>query len=312
MGWFWADKVTPTDNNNNSNTVGITNNNTNNNSTSACPVMHNSNNNNNNNESACPVMHNNSSGGGNGNEQYSHGSDVPAGLNPLNYIPKDLSSTEKQPGQKLSLTTNKTISSIPRGEQQGKWEYPSAQQMYNAMVRKGKIDSHETLQEDTVEAMVQIHNFLNESCWYEILRWEKPYTDQSHLEPKLLKFMGKPGVLTPRARINHYLSYVFPWYFHRDLPFDRHDWIVLRGEPNNSNSSGSSSSSSTTAVAASTEPKYTQIRYVLDFYGGPDDANGMPTFSVDVRPALDNFTNVKDRFNHFTSSILSKLSKDEK
>lgn len=285
MGWFWADKIVSTSNSN-------------------------SNSNNNNNISVCPVVYNSSgsgSGSGSGsnvNEQYSHdGNVVPAGLNPLNYIPKDLSPTETQPGQKLSLTTNKTVSSIPRGEQQGgKWEYPSAQQMYNAMVRKGKIGSQEPLQEDTVEAMVQIHNFLNESCWYEILRWEKPYTDKTHLEPKLLKFMGKPGVLTPRARINHYLSYIFPWYFHRDLPFDRHDWIVLRGEPNNNTNNSTSPS----------EPKYTQVRYVLDFYGGPDDANGMPTFSVDVRPALDNFTNVKDRLDHFTSAILSKLSKEKK
>ncbi|KAK5960777.1 holocytochrome c synthase CYC3 PWA37_002214 [Arxiozyma heterogenica] len=293
MGWFWADKVVSTRDNNNNNNNNVNIDDDDNNNISLCPVMRNSSSNSNNN-----------SRGGNTKEQYSHDSNVPAGLNPLNYIPKDLSSTETQPGQKLSLTTTKTISSIPRGEQQGKWEYPSAQQMYNAMVKKGKIGSHETLQEDTVEAMVQIHNFLNESCWYEILRWEKPYTDQTHLEPKLLKFMGKPGVLTPRAKINHYLSYIFPWYFHGDLPFDRHDWIVLRGEPNNN--------TDTSVGTNTTEPKYIQVRYVLDFYGGPDDANGMPTFSVDVRPALDNFTNVKDRFNHFTSAILSKLSKDER
>ncbi|CAL9729061.1 holocytochrome-c synthase [Monosporozyma unispora] len=231
----------------------------------------------NNDISMCPVMHNSS------DDKEAHAQ----GLNPLNYLPRDLSPTKKQPGQKLDLTTNKTVSTIPRGSNEGKWEYPSAQQMYNAMLRKGKINQEETLQGDTVEAMVQIHNFLNESCWFEILRWEKPYTDVTHTEPKLLKFMGKPGILTPRARITHYLSYIFPSKFQRELPFDRHDWIVLRGN------------------------KDTKVRYVLDFYGGPDDSNGMPTFSVDVRPALDNLTNVKDRFNHFTSSILSKLSSEK-
>ena len=273
MGWFWAGKVAS--NKNNSNDIE---------------------------DSLCPVMHyNNTSTGGRGK------------INPLNYIPRNLSSTDKQPGQRLSLTTNKTLSSIPRGATTSnnngttegtpddKWQYPSAQQMYNAMVRRGKIHSNDpSLQEDTVEAMVQIHNFLNESCWYEILRWEKPHTERSHLEPKLLKFMGKPGLLTPRARLHHYLSFLFPWYLQRDLPFDRHDWIVLRGVPSDNNNT-------TTTAAAAAEPKYTQIRYVLDFYSGPDDPNGMPTFSVDVRPALDNFTNVKDRFHHFTSSILSKF-----
>lgn len=234
--------------------------------------------------SMCPVM----SKSNGDNEAQAHAQ----GLNPLNFLPKDLSATKKQPGQKLDLTTNKTVSTIPRGSQKGKWEYPSAQQMYNAMIRKGKIDNEENLKGDTVEAMVQIHNFLNESCWYEILRWEKPYTEKTNIEPKLLNFMGKPGILTPRARATHYLSYIFPSRFQRELPFDRHDWVVLRGNKD----------------ATDESDKHTQVRYVLDFYGGPDDANGMPTFSVDVRPALDNFTNVKDRFNHFTSSILNKLS----
>lgn len=277
MGWFWS---TASNNNNNNNSI-----NTNEVVTSPHDFEGDI--------SMCPVMSKSTNMGD--NEAQAHAQ----GLNPLNFLPKDLSATKKQPGQKLDLTTNKTVSTIPRGSQKGKWEYPSAQQMYNAMLRKGKIDNEENLKGDTVEAMVQIHNFLNESCWYEILRWEKPYTDKTNVEPKLLNFMGKPGILTPRARMTHYLSYIFPSRFQRELPFDRHDWVVLRGNNNSitNNTDGDEINKNTQ-----------QVRYVLDFYGGPDDSNGMPTFSVDVRPALDNFTNVKDRFNHFTSSILNKLS----
>jgi hypothetical protein len=49
-----------------------------------------------------------------------------------------------------------------------KWEYPSPQQFYNALVRKG----WET-PEEHVETMVDIHNFLNERAWMEVLKWEK-------------------------------------------------------------------------------------------------------------------------------------------
>lgn len=251
--------------------------------------------------SMCPVMHNENDNKKDKDKDKDKGTDSSyfKGLNPLNYMPKDLSPTQKQPGQKLDLTTNKTVSTIPRGNEKSNWEYPSAQQMYNAMIRKGKINQNDGLQEDTVEAMVQIHNFLNESCWLEILRWEKPYTDKSNLQPKLLKFMGKPGILTPRARYHHYLSYIFPWYFQKELPFDRHDWVVLRGINNGADIKG--------AANTKMEAKYIPVRYVLDFYGGPDDKNGMPTFSVDVRPALDNFGNVKDRMIHFTSNIWGKM-----
>ncbi|MCO5590576.1 hypothetical protein L7F22_044547 [Adiantum nelumboides] len=49
-----------------------------------------------------------------------------------------------------------------------KWEYPSPQQFYNALVRKG----WET-PEEHVEMMVLCHNFLNERAWNEVLEWER-------------------------------------------------------------------------------------------------------------------------------------------
>lgn len=69
-------------------------------------------------------------------------------------------------GQSLALATAREESSIPRDDA-SKWEYPSPQQFYNALVRKG----WET-PEEHVDTMVQIHNFLNEQAWEEIRKWE--------------------------------------------------------------------------------------------------------------------------------------------
>ena len=50
------------------------------------------------------------------------------------------------------------------------WVYPSPQQFYNALVRKGWKTP-----EEHVEAMVLIHNKLNEDAWTDLLRWEARY-----------------------------------------------------------------------------------------------------------------------------------------
>ena len=105
-----------------------------------------------------------------------HGKGKSDALNPLNSIPVGLSATDRAPGQKMLLPTDRTSSSIPRpkeasfeGYGEGPvWDYPSPQQFYNALVRKG----WET-PEDSVEMMVEIHNFLNERAWDEVMRWEK-------------------------------------------------------------------------------------------------------------------------------------------
>lgn len=272
MGWFWADKsgVGPTLNGLKKSDQG----------TSSCPVQHGKSSS----QSECPVMHD---GVGNG------------GLNPLNNMPNFLS-TKRQPGQKLNLPTDRTISSIPKGEDdQSNWEYPSPQQMYNAMVRKGKIDPNtgEEIPEDAVESMVFVHNFLNEGCWEEVLEWEKPYTEQTKIQPKLLKFMGKPHEMSPRARYYQMMSKIFPKQYSGEPPFDRHDWTVLRAD----------------SMSADPDcPGYRKVRYVIDFYGGPDDEEGMPTFNLDVRPALDNLSNAKDRFVHYTKPIIEKYFDGDK
>jgi cytochrome c heme-lyase len=86
-------------------------------------------------------------------------------LNPLNQMPS--LANAPQPGQSVDLPTERIESSIPRDGSE-KWEYPSPQQFYNALVRKG----WET-PEEHIQVMVEIHNFLNEQAWQEVLKWEK-------------------------------------------------------------------------------------------------------------------------------------------
>ncbi|KAG7663493.1 CYC3, partial [[Candida] subhashii] len=206
----------------------------------------------------------------------SRGSDE--ALNPLNNMPMSLSS-EKAPGQRITLSTQRTISSIPRGETEshGLWEYPSPQQMLNAMLRKGKGDG---IPEDAVESMVDIHNFLNEAAWQQILEWESRYTKTTKIEPRLKKFTGRPDDMSPRARMYLWLGQLFPETFNTEPPFDRHDWTVLRSQGRNKD--------------------WQEVRYVIDYYSAPDDEEtGMPAFTLDTRPALDNFGNASDRFTHW-------------
>jgi len=114
-------------------------------SPSGCPIRHDKSHEPTANLSQCPVDH--------------------AKVNPLNQMP----SLAQEPAQNQSvpLPTSRTESSIPR-DPSSKWEYPSPQQFYNALVRKG----WET-PEESVETMVEIHNFLNERAWLEVLKWER-------------------------------------------------------------------------------------------------------------------------------------------
>lgn len=98
--------------------------------------------------------------------------------------------------------------------------------MYNAMLRKGYDDTPE----DAVESMVAVHNFLNEGAWTEIEGWEarfgrglghgwRSYQNGeegltpggwAREKPRLLRFMGRPGDMTPKARMLDVLGRVFP------------------------------------------------------------------------------------------------------
>lgn len=198
-------------------------------------------------------------------------------INPMTNMPYNLPVT-KAPNQTIDLPTERTISTIPRGENQGLWEYPSPQQMFNAMIRKGKGD----VPEDAVESMVNIHNFLNEGAWEEIMDWEKPYTSETKINPRLLKFTGRPDTISPRAQYYMLMGKLFPDSYTTEPPFDRHDWTVLRNDG---------------------EGNWKEVRYVIDYYSSGEDNFGMPMFSLDVRPALDNVGGAVQRFNHWTQEL---------
>ncbi|BEJ15787.1 hypothetical protein CspHIS471_0503920 [Cutaneotrichosporon sp. HIS471] len=206
---------------------------------------------------------------------------APNALNPINHIPEGLSATERAPGQQIDLSTERTMSTIPRpqtkedvygGGEDKVWAYPSPQQFYNALVRKG----WET-PEDSIDMIVDIHNFINEGAWDEIMKWEQRRPGGEHAQ--LAKFQGRPHDLTPRARWQLFMAKLFPNDYSSEPPFDRHDWIVTRpildAEGNK------------TKEEAST-------RYVIDYYSVPS-TEGEAVFSLEVRPALDSFADASER-----------------
>jgi cytochrome c heme-lyase len=146
-------------------------------------------------------------------------------LNPLNHMFSDLSQ-ECAEKQKITLDTEREPSSIPKGSGDGHWEYPSPQQMYNALLRKGYHDTDP----EHVTSMVSVHNFLNEGAWGEIRVWEGLFSqgladgwkkcergeagiDESvadEVEPKLVRFQGRPKEMTPKATMVQVMGWIYP------------------------------------------------------------------------------------------------------
>ena len=158
-----------------------------------------------------------------------------------------------QPNQRVSLGTDRQVSSIPRTSveadgphhqhdpEANKWVYPSEQQLYNAMIRKG----WKNIPADSIPIVLQIHNTTNERTW----NWIQSYWEGGQ-PVELVRFMGRPKDLTPKA-------FVYSQLLGGEAPFDRHDWYV------------------------STPQGFTQ-RYVIDYYQMGDNYT-----YLDVRPALD-------------------------
>ncbi|KAI1816540.1 cytochrome c heme lyase [Poronia punctata] len=208
-------------------------------------------------------------------------------LNPLNYMFRDLSQAPA-PNQTHVLPTEREPSTIPKGDGGGNWEYPSPQQMYNALLRKGYTDTDAT----AVESMVSIHNFLNEGAWEEIMAWEKRFAgglykgwrkcsrgeenfestvkkygydrEVEELAPSLVRFQGRPKDMTPKATMIQVMGRIYPSMFGTEPPFDRHDWYVSRD----------------------VNGQRKEIRYVIDYYSGEPEPSGEPVFYLDVRPAI--------------------------
>ncbi|KAI1265529.1 cytochrome c heme lyase [Xylariaceae sp. FL1019] len=232
--------------------------------------------------SACPVPH-----ASRIPQPESEKSSIMSKLNPLNYMFKDLSQA-RAPNQTQALPLEREPSTIPKGDGDGNWEYPSPQQMYNALLRKGYSDTDVT----AVESMVSVHNFLNEGAWAEIMQWEKRFAgglikgwrncsrgeanfedtarryshdkDIDDLAPSLVRFQGRPKDMTPKAAMIQVMGWLYPSAFGTEPPFDRHDWFVSR-EVNGQRK---------------------EIRYVIDYYSGGEEPTGEPIFYLDVRPAV--------------------------
>lgn len=191
------------------------------------------------------------------------------------------------PNQTIALPTERDPSSIPKGSGDGNWEYPSPQQMYNALLRKGYTDTDVT----AVESMVAVHNFLNEGAWQEIVDWERRFAkglargweiskrgeENAPLalrrfeaqeggeqeQPSLIRFQGRPKDMTPKAAMMQVMGWLYPSKFATEPPFDRHDWYISR------------------TVNGQTK----EVRYVIDYYSGEPEPTGEPVFYLDVRPA---------------------------
>jgi cytochrome c heme-lyase len=199
-----------------------------------------------------------------------------------------------QPDQSISLGTERQVSSIPRGDnnisiignetpmsvphhqpdtavESSRWVYPSEQQMYNAMRRKGWTN----IPEDSIPTVLNIHNNINERTWKSIQEWE----DESDL--KLVRFEGRPTQPSPKAFLLCHLLHIY------DKPFDRHDWYVENPQFK------------------------TQQRYVIDYYYVEDSrhSNVPPRPYIDARPALDQPRAILLRGKQFFKDAFPAISK---
>ncbi|KAJ7574401.1 cytochrome c/c1 heme-lyase [Mycena floridula] len=231
---------------------------------------------------SCPVPHDSASKAAAAcpipSETSSKPAQCPVDHSSLNQMP--VLSQGPAPNQTIHLPTSRVESSIPR-DKEAKWEYPSPQQFYNALVRKG----WET-PEEHVEVMVDIHNFLNEQAWFEVLKWEKRI-DTSVENVELARFKGRPGEISPKARFWLLAGWLFPSHFNTEPPFDRHDWVVRRGQTGE------------------------EVRYVIDYYSAPPEPDGSPVFSLDVRPALDSFGSLRERIAVATAEVWTSLRESQ-
>jgi cytochrome c heme-lyase len=175
---------------------------------------------------------------------------------------------ERQKDQKIQLSTGREVSSIKKSdfnpahqpEHAKEWVYPSEQQYYNAMKRKGYNPD-----EQDVPVILKIHNIVNEQGWHHVRQWEAM---NGNPEPKLRQFMGRPQDVSPKARLLSLMGYT--------PPFDRHDWIVERDD-------GSQHRYVIDFYKGSAKPS----------------ANAPISMHLDVRPALDSPSALLDRLYVF-------------
>jgi len=179
-------------------------------------------------------------------------------INPANMMPPP----NQQPAtdQPFPLPTKRITSNIPKAGTDENWVYPSPQMFWNAMLRKGWRWKDDDLNPNDMDHIIHIHNANNEMAWQEVLRWEALHAKECS-NPRLKKFGGKAKDFSPRARIRNWMGY--------ELPFDRHDWIVDRCGKD--------------------------VRYIIDYYDGGRVEDSGRFAILDVRPAMDSWSNMWDR-----------------
>jgi cytochrome c heme-lyase len=178
-------------------------------------------------------------------------------INPRNMMP-DLPQSAAE-GQRKQLSKEREISSIPKtGSDDKKWEYPSPQQFYHALLRRNK-----TAEEEYMDSVVSVHNQVNEDSWKQILDWEAEYAHQCK-EPSLQRFVGNFEKTSPAAWIRTKMF--------GEVLFDRHDWFVDRCG-------------------------LRSVRYVIDYYDTSNTKNADKNVDVKIhaRPAIDSVQDALDR-----------------
>jgi cytochrome c heme-lyase len=215
-------------------------------------------------EGGCPVKH--------GKEPYKN-KDVynvyNQKIDPKNQMPSNANQL-KSAGQSIDLPVERVKSTIPKGgTESDTWQYPSPQMFWNALVRKNKTEG---ASEADIESVVAVHNNMNETTWKQVMIWES-LMEENGVSSTLLRFLGRPDDLSPRAQLKA--------LFGHPKPFDRHDWYVDRGGK--------------------------EVRYIIDYYHDESnvtkdkspksmhDTMSMKSIQVEVRPALDSFEALYNR-----------------
>merc|ERR1711957_160601 len=137
-------------------------------------------------------------------------------LDPSNMMPA--ANQEIAPGQQFPLSTERIMSTIPKGDAavEGEaWSYPSPQMFYNALIRK---DKGEGVEEKDVATIVAIHNNMNEISWNELMAYEHLCHPSSAEEVKLLKFIGRHDWTI--VRDGESVRYVIDYYHDEDADED--------------------------------------------------------------------------------------------
>ncbi|GAW83622.1 cytochrome c heme lyase [Plasmodium gonderi] len=172
-------------------------------------------------------------------------------------IPNYALNKDHEKGSEYSLNKKRDVSSIPKNSKEY-WMYPSPQQFYNSLIRKNK-----DIDKNYIDAVVTVHNEVNEESWKHILKYEYLHRNKCN-EVTLQRFFGKFDDLSVKAKFRSIFSKL-------GKPFDRHDWYVNRCG--------------------------TEVKYILDYYND-ESMNDDKNIYIDVRPALNSFSNIWDRVRY--------------